>query len=125
MTLTAVSNAKAYDWSTWLLGIMRSFISGGSAAMVSGLTSIGIAPDKFNLTNSIGNTLKLMGVMFLFQGGYRMFEFLQLHGAPDQLAATLDTAGAAAKQAQAAAGQAVQAVETAKQIAPEAPKKEE
>ena len=129
MTLTAVTNARAYDWPTWFLGIFRSFISGGSAAMVSGLTSIGIAPDKFNLSSSVGNTLKLMGVMFLFQGGYRMFEFLQLHGAPDQLAAQLDTAVAAAKQsqivagqAQEAAGQAVQAVESAKAIAPEVAK---
>jgi len=118
MTMTAVTNAKAYDWSTWLLGIFRSFISGGSAAMVSGLTSIGIAPDKFNLTSSVGNTLKLMGVMFLFQGGYRMFEFLQLHGAPDKLQATLATAADAAKTAQVAAGEAVQAVEVAKTIAP-------
>ena len=123
MTITAVANAKKYDWSTWLLGVFRSFISGGSAAMVSGLTSIGIAPDKFNLSSSVGNTLKLMGVMFLFQGGYRMFEFLQLHGAPDQLQAQLDTAANAAKVAQSAAGQAVQAVETAKTIAPEAIKK--
>jgi hypothetical protein len=99
MTLTAVVNARTYDWSTWLLGIFRSFISGGSAAMVSGLTSIGIAPDKFNLSNSVGNTLKLMGVMFLFQGGYRMFEFLQLHGAPDKLQQTLQVAADATAKA--------------------------
>ncbi len=119
MTLTVVTNAKGYAWSEWLLGIFRSFISGGSSAMVSGLASIGIAPDKFNLSSSVGNTLKLMGVMFLFQGGYRMFEFLQLHGAPDQLQAQLATASDAAKVVQTAAGQVVQAVETAKAIAPE------
>lgn len=85
MSIAAIENAKGYDWSTWFLGAMRSFISGGSAAMVAGLTSMGIAPNTFNLTNSIHNTFKLMGVMFLFQGLYRMFEFLQLHGAPDKM----------------------------------------
>lgn len=99
MTIAAVTNARAYDWKTWLLGIFRSFISGGSSAMVAGLSSMGIAPGTFNLTNSVGNTLKLMGVMFLFQGGYRMFEFLQLHGGPDQLQVALNTAEDAAKVA--------------------------
>lgn len=81
--------------------------------MVSGLASIGIAPDKFNLTADIGNTFKLMGVMFIFQGGYRMFEFLQLHGAPDQLQAALEVADAATKQAGAA-------ISEAKAVAPSA-----
>jgi len=99
MTMALITNAQSYDWQTWLLGIFRSFISGGSAAMVSGMAGIGIAPDRFNLTNSYGNTLKLMGVMFLFQGGYRMFEFLQLHGAPDKLQVALNTADVAAQQA--------------------------
>lgn len=83
--------------------------------MVAGLTTMGIAPGTFNLSSSIGNTLKLMGVMFLFQGGYRMFEYLQLHGAPDQLQATLDAAAVSAAQT-------VDAVAKAKEIAPEAPK---
>lgn len=92
--MTLLQNASRYDWSTWLLGILRSFISGGSAAMVSGLSSMGIAPDKFNLTNNTANVVKLMVVMFLFQGSYRMFEFLQLHGAPDQLQQALASAAA-------------------------------
>lgn len=81
---------------------MRSFISGGSSAMAGGLASIGIAPGTFNLTNSLSNTVKLMIVMFVFQGGYRMFEFLSLHGAPDQLQATLVTAAVATDKASAA-----------------------
>ncbi len=117
MTITAIQNAHGYDWQTWLLGIFRSFISGGSSAMVAGLSSMGIAPGTFNLSNSIGNTLKLMGVMFLFQGGYRMFEFLQLHGAPDRLQAALDVADVATKQA-------ADAIQDAKQAAPVVPKGE-
>lgn len=100
--IRAFVNAQQYDWGTWLLGIFRSFISGGSSAMVAGLTSMGIAPGTFNLSNSIGNTLKLCGTMFLFQGGYRMFEYLQLHGAPDQVQAKLETAAVATKEAAAA-----------------------
>ena len=99
MTIAALTNAATYDWKTWLIGIFRAFISGGSSAMVAGLTSMGIAPGTFNLNNSVGNTLKLMGVMFLFQGGYRMFEFLQLHGAPDQVQQKLDVAEDKAKEA--------------------------
>lgn len=90
--MTILNNAKGYDWPTWFLGIMRSFISGGSSAMVSGMAGMGIAPDKFNLSDHFGNVMKLMGAMFLFQGGYRMFEFLQLHGAPDQLQQSLNIA---------------------------------
>lgn len=115
--MQAIANARHYDWTTWGLGIMRSFISGGSSAMVSGLASIGIAPDKFNLTDSLHNTLKLMGVMFLFQGGYRMFEFLQLHGAPDPVALQQALANAEAQTKN-----AVAAVQEAKAVAPEAPK---
>lgn len=91
--------------------------------MVAGLTTMGIAPGTFNLNNSVGNTLKLMGIMFLFQGGYRMFEFLQLHGAPDRLQQQLDTAAAAAKQTQQLAGKTAEAVAKAQDIAPEAVKK--
>lgn len=93
-----------YDWSTWRMGILRSLISGGSSAMVSGLTSIGIAPGTFNLTGNLSNTLKLMLIMFCFQGGYRMFEFLALHPSPDPVAAAqaIQSAQAAAKQTVAA-----------------------
>lgn len=104
--MLAIDNAKQYDWGTWWIGILRAFISGGSSAMVAGLTSMGIAPGTFNLSGSLGNTLKLMGIMFLFQGGYRMFEFLQLHGAPDKLQQSLSTAAAATKQAGAAISKA-------------------
>ena len=98
-----------YDWATWRMGIMRSLISGGSAAMVSGLASIGIAPDKFNFSGNLSSTLKLMLIMFCFQGGYRMFEFLALHPAPDPLAAAQ-----AIQSAQVAAKETVAAIADAK-----------
>ncbi len=82
-------NAQRYDWSSWYLGIMRSFISGGSSSMVAAMAGMGIAPDKFNLqtgaTGGLWHTAELMLVMFVFQGLYRMFEFLTLHSAPDKV----------------------------------------
>lgn len=115
MAITAWSNASKYDWPTWWIGILRSFISGGSSSMVAGLTSMGIAPGTFNLSGSLGNTVKLCGVMFLFQGGYRLFEFLSLHGAPDKLSQALDHAASATKEAGAA-------ISEAKNAAPETQK---
>jgi hypothetical protein len=35
MTMTAVTNAKTYDWSTWMLGIFRSIMSGGAVALTT------------------------------------------------------------------------------------------
>jgi hypothetical protein len=87
--MTLLRNAKEYAWGEWYLGIMRSFISGGSSSMVAAMAGMGIAPDKFNLQTGNGggiwHTAELMLVMFVFQGLYRMFEFLTLHSAPDKV----------------------------------------
>jgi hypothetical protein len=92
MTLTAITNAHAYDWSTWLLGIFRSFLSGGAGALVAlGGSTV--------LKLSLKETLLLTGSQFVIMGLYRMGEFLQLHGAPDKLQVALDTAQAATKEA--------------------------
>ena len=91
MAMNAITNAMQYDWPTWFLGIMRSFISGGSSSMVAAMGGMGIAPDRYNLNAGLGNTVKLMVVMFVFQGCYRMFEFLQLHSAPDKVVTTQET----------------------------------
>jgi len=96
--ITAVATAGKLDGRGWLIGIFRAFISGGSSAVVSGLGAMGIANDKFNLSTNVGNTLKLVGLMFVFQGGYRLFEYLQLHPVPDQVQQSLDSASASAKQ---------------------------
>jgi hypothetical protein len=113
MMETAISNAKSYDVATWVLGIFRSFVSGGSSAVVSGFAAIGIAPDRFNFADGMGKTFKMMGVMFLFVGIYRMCEFLALHGAPDKLTQSLDEASVATRAVATQANQAVQAVDQA------------
>jgi hypothetical protein len=78
MAMTAWTNGRRYDWATWWLGIMRAFLSGGAAALLTGGggTLIGIPPSQ---------VYKLMGINFFFMGLYRLGEFLQIHGAPDKL----------------------------------------
>lgn len=112
--MSIFGNAAQYDWATWMIGIMRSFISGGSSAMMAGMASMGIAPDRFNLNLGLGNTLRLMGIMFLFQGLYRLFEFLNLHGAPDKLQQKLDAAKAASQDTTAAIKDAQSSMPTTK-----------
>ncbi len=50
----------------WLYGLGSAIISGGSSAVVSGLTSMGIAPDRFNIANlsGTGHLLELMAANF-------------------------------------------------------------
>lgn len=76
MTLLAINNARTYDWKTWTMGIMRSFLSGGAMAFATlgGGAAAGVH----------GSQLWTMtGINFLAMGLYRLGEFLQLHGAPD------------------------------------------
>jgi len=74
--MQAIINAKSYDWQTWLLGIMRSFLSGGAAALVTGGGGAlaGITAKQQYI---------MMASSFLGLGLYRMGEFLVLHGAPE------------------------------------------
>jgi hypothetical protein len=93
--MTAIDNARSYDWKTWLIGIMRSFLSGGAAALVTGGggTIAGITAKQQYI---------MMGASFLGLGLYRMGEFLTLHGAPDQVQQSLNVAEEKTKEAVAA-----------------------
>jgi len=46
----------------WIYGLGAAAISGGSSSVVSGLTSMGIAPDKFNM-NSTSGMIHLFAMM--------------------------------------------------------------
>lgn len=92
----AITNAQSYDWKTWGIGIMRSFLSGGAAAFISG-TGAGLLEIPHQ------KIFWLMGINFMLMGLYRMGEFLQLHGAPDKLQQTLNVAA----EANAQVGQAI------------------
>jgi hypothetical protein len=85
ITTQAVSNAKAYDWQTWRLGLMRSFISGVSIAMAAGLSLILATPTAYNLSDHFFATLKVTTIIGAVQGVYRMCEFLSLHAIPDPI----------------------------------------
>jgi hypothetical protein len=84
--ITALQNAKRYDWRTWWTGAMRALISGGAGGVVSGLGTMGIDPEHFNLTSGVGRTLELMGIVFVFQALVHLAIFLQTHPGPDPLA---------------------------------------
>lgn len=49
----------------WLYGLVAAAINGGATSVTAGLTAIGIAPDKFNLGVELGNTLKMVGSVFV------------------------------------------------------------
>jgi len=54
----------------WLYGLGSAAIGGGSAAVISGLTSMGIDPEKFNLQNAsgFGHLLEMVAINFIFSG---------------------------------------------------------
>jgi hypothetical protein len=54
----------------WLRNLAAAFVGGGAAAVTSGLTGMGFAPDKFNLNNANGiyNLLGLMLANFIVSG---------------------------------------------------------
>lgn len=101
--MTAIDNARSYAWGDWFIGIMRSFLSGGAAAFLtgSGGALIGIPARQVWI---------LMGINFVSMGLYRMGEFLTLHGAPDKVQEKLEVAEDKAKDA-------VSAVQDAKKAA--------
>lgn len=116
--MTITDNARRYDWETWMLGIMRSFLSGGAVALCTG--------GGCALLDIPGTKIwKLMALNFILMGLYRMGEFLQLHGAPDQLQASLQKASDAADSAENDVRRAKAAVAQAKAIAPQATKTDE
>jgi hypothetical protein len=90
--ITAMHSIRDYDWTDWGVGIMRSFLSGGAAAFISGSGGAiaGITPKQ---------QYNMMGTSFLSMGLYRLGEFLQLNGAPKQIDKTLAIAAEASKQA--------------------------
>jgi hypothetical protein len=98
---TAVANAKSYAWGDWMIGILRAFLTGGAVALttIGGTSYVGLTGWKM---------WTVVGINFLSAGAYRLGEFLTLHGAPDQLQQTLQTA----QEATAKAGEAIATAKT-------------
>ena len=85
-----LTNAVHYDWTTWVMGIMRSFVSGGGGA-VAGFLGPAVTDSKdFNFTTSVGlkHALISMAVGFLIMGLTALGTFLKTHGAPDPVQET-------------------------------------
>ena len=70
----------------WLYGLGSAMIGGGASAVVSGLTSMGFAPEKFNLTNAAGvwHLLGLVAVNFFVSGILSAFFYLRQSPLPPE-----------------------------------------
>jgi len=100
-------HAAHYDWNTWMMGLLRSALSGGSMALITlgGATSLGVSTWK---------TWTMVGINFIAMALYRMGEFLQLRSGPDPLTQSLDDAEKAADANVASAQKVAEAVSDAK-----------
>lgn len=73
-------------WDVWLKGIIAAFVGGGASAIISGLTSMGMASDKFNLTSTEGfwRLVGLMGANFFLNGIISIAFFLKQSPVPPE-----------------------------------------
>jgi hypothetical protein len=63
--------AKQSGWcsfSIWLRGLIAAFVGGGSGSVTTGLASMGIDPEHFNLNSGLHHILDLMAAVFLING---------------------------------------------------------
>lgn len=76
----------------WLYGLGSAVIGGGASAVVSGLTSMGFAPDKFNLQNmnGIGHLFGLMLANFLVSGFLSAMFYLRQSPLPPESTGNTD-----------------------------------
>lgn len=77
----------------WIYGLINAAIGGGAGAIVSGVSSMGFAPDKFNLTdwNGILRLLGLMAVNFLFSAILSIAFYLKQSPLPPLSTETTET----------------------------------
>lgn len=77
----------------WLHRLIAAFIGGGASALVTGLTSMGFAPDKFNLSDVSGalRLLGLMGANFLVSGVLSVAFYLRQSPLPDEPTGNTET----------------------------------
>ena len=61
----------------WLRGLAAAFIGGGSGSVTTGLTSMGVDPEHFNLGPGLRHTMELMAVVFLMNGIMSVFLYLK------------------------------------------------
>jgi hypothetical protein len=69
--------SSASNLSVWLSGLFAAFIGGGAGSVTTGLASMGIDPEHFNLNAGLHHTLNLMGAVFLINGIVSVCMFLK------------------------------------------------
>jgi len=82
-------STKFKEPMVWFTGLLAAFLAGGAAAASAGISGIVIAPDKFNLNDGLGNTLKMVATSFVISGLFGFFQRLQKSPLPEVV--TTDT----------------------------------
>lgn len=77
----------------WLYGLGSAAIGGGASAVTSGLTSMGFAPDKFNLSTlqGMGHLMLLMLANFVVSGFLATMFYLRQSPLPPESDTTFTT----------------------------------
>lgn len=77
----------------WLHRLVAAFIGGGASAIVSGLTSMGLAPDKFNLSDLSGMSrlLGLIAANFITSGILSVAFYLRQAPLPEESTGNTET----------------------------------
>lgn len=80
---TIIHNARKYDWASWRIGIMRSFITGGAGALAAPTGPMIMDPKDYNLGSGFVRVLASILIAFTFTGLAALGVFLKTHGVPD------------------------------------------
>ncbi len=68
------------DWGNWIYGLFAALIGGGSTAVVGAMAVSAIDSREFSLGSL--NSIKVMGIMFLWSGGKDFFLYLKQNPLP-------------------------------------------
>jgi hypothetical protein len=86
------------NWEAWLYGLAAAFIGGGAGSVTSGLASMGIDPEHFNLQSGLSHTFALMGAAFLVNGLISSCLYLRQSPIPGTDVGKMQAIGATARQ---------------------------
>lgn len=59
---------KRLNWRPWLRNVITTVVSGGAHGLIAGLTTMGVAPDTFNLSQGLHKTLAVAFICAGFSG---------------------------------------------------------
>lgn len=73
----------ALRFDLWIYGLVSAAVGGGAGAVTSAVSAGLIAPDKFNLSGQLHNTVHLMLAAFAINALFGFFSYLSKHPAPE------------------------------------------